>query len=142
MLALVVVMTMLPVLAIAAGMALFMRRGNNAAVLSEDGSLSVPLNAAFGSLRGVGPFAGTRNNFNPVLVFHDDRVEYRVIRRTTAPYAEIAGRHIAGAPRSQPHPDFHGHRLRLHRKDHRQAGARGGPPLPARQRLPAFRCRP
>jgi hypothetical protein len=100
MLALVVVTTMLPVLAIAAGMALFMRRGNNATILSEDGSLTVPLNAAFGSLRGVGPFAGTRNNFNPLLVLHEDRVEYRVIRRTTAPYAEIAGVDISPARRA------------------------------------------
>ncbi|HEY5080556.1 MAG TPA: hypothetical protein VII91_01265 [Bauldia sp.] len=100
MLALVIVMTMLPVLAIAAGMALFMRRRNNTATLYEDGGLSVPLSAAFGSLRGVGPFAGTHNNFNPLLVLHGDRVEYRVVRRTTVPYAELAGVDISPAHRT------------------------------------------
>jgi hypothetical protein len=100
MVATVLVLALLPILAIAVGMALFMRRGDAAAVRSEDGSLSVPLNAAFGSLRSFGPFAGTRNNFNPLLVFHDDRVEYRVIVRASAPYTEIRGVDISPARRT------------------------------------------
>ncbi len=78
----------LPILAVVAGIFVFARSGEK--VPTAPGDVIVPLSAAFGSRKGLGPLAGTHNNLNPLLVLHADALEYRVVKRTTAPYAEIA----------------------------------------------------
>ena len=78
----------LPILAIVVGIFVFSRSGER--VPMAPGDIAVPLSAAFGSRKGLGPLAGTHNNLNPLLVLHADAVEYRVVKRTTAPYADIA----------------------------------------------------
>jgi hypothetical protein len=79
----------LPICAIVAGFFVF-RRGGRKRTVAAPGDVVVPLAAAFGSRKGLGPFAGTHNNFNPLLVLHADAVEYRAVKRTTAPYGDIA----------------------------------------------------
>jgi hypothetical protein len=93
-----ILIALLPVLAIVAGLALFLpRRGRGA---DAGNGLSVPLTVAFGSLRAAGPFAGTHNNLNPLLVLGDDTITYRVIRKTTAAYADLATVDAAAGPHS------------------------------------------
>ena len=90
---LIVALAPLPILAVVVAIFLF-ARGSGANL--APGDVDVPLRAAFGSLRGLGPFAGTRNNLNPMLILRAGGVEYRVLRRTTATYPEIAS--VDGAP--------------------------------------------
>ena len=94
-----ILIALLPVLAIVAGLVLFLPRRTRGADAGNAG-LSVPLSVAFGSLRATGPFAGTHNNFNPLLVLGTDAITYRVIRKMTAPYASVASVDASAGPRS------------------------------------------
>ena len=75
---------------------LFFRRSGGKTTELAEGGLQIPLSASFSSLKGAGPFGGGHNNLNPLLVLHADGVEYRVIRRTTVPYADISAVDVAG----------------------------------------------
>lgn len=95
---LIIALAPLPILAIVAGIFIFARSGEK--VRLAPGDVAVPLSAAFGSRKGLGPFAGTHNNLNPLLVVHGDGLEYRVVARTTVPYARIESVDVADGGRS------------------------------------------
>ncbi len=93
---LIIALAPLPILAVVVAILLFARGGET---LPAD-ALRVPLTAAFGSLKGLGPFAGTHNNLSPLLLLRPDTIEYRVLRRTTALYSAVASVDVSPGRRS------------------------------------------
>lgn len=57
--------------------------------LPPDG-FSVLLRATFSGIKGVPLLSVASNNLTALFVLHDDRVTYRVMRKTERPYSEIA----------------------------------------------------
>ncbi len=78
------------VVAIVAVMIYVALRGRAGPSRLPDGSSRVPLRAAYGSTKGFGMLGGSHNNLYPLLLLYDDGIEYRVLKRTAAPYARIA----------------------------------------------------
>jgi hypothetical protein len=56
--------------------------------LPPDG-FSVLLRATFSGIKGVPVLSVASNNLTALFVLHDDRVTYRVMRKTERPYADI-----------------------------------------------------
>ncbi len=90
---------LIPIVFIGAAVVAFvvMRGLRRSAPNAGDGNgKRIPLVASFSSIRGAGPFGGGHNNLNPLLLLHEDGLEYRVFRRKTAAYAGIREVDAAG----------------------------------------------
>ncbi|MEJ0013818.1 MAG: hypothetical protein WDM94_14625 [Bauldia sp.] len=87
---LVVSVASFAVVVIVAAVFVFALRGQGGPARQTDGGIRVPLRAAYGSRKGFG-LLGSHNNFNPLLLLYDDRIEYRVLKRTSVAYSGIAG---------------------------------------------------
>ncbi|WP_126946691.1 hypothetical protein [Xanthomonas sp. BRIP62409] len=58
--------------------------------ISVETSVVVTLEAAFAGFTFLPWIAWAHNSLNPTLILHAERVEYRVLRTRTRPYADVA----------------------------------------------------
>jgi hypothetical protein len=87
----VILVASIAVLVVVAAVIVLALRSRTGPTTQADGAIRVPLRAAYGSTQGLGMLGGSHNNLNPLLLIYDDHIEYRVLKRTAVPYADIAG---------------------------------------------------
>lgn len=65
-----------------------MSRLSNLQIIPPEG-IDVPVTQTFSGLKPFGAVGISHNNMNPRLVIYDDRLEYRVIRRSSRRYGDV-----------------------------------------------------